>query len=143
MEPHDIEHDDVELGDLENEAFISGDGTARRKGKAKNIFRRWLPPRLLKFLENLSRVKVSPLERSKFGVKPTSHVFQLMIILLIAFLLGLVWLGSNRSESLSVPSESLVLSDELAKNLSDTKIPEYVLKYGSSPSSILLRQPEN
>jgi hypothetical protein len=59
MDPRDAGHDEVELGDLENDAFIPGDGAARRKGKANKIFRRWLPPRLLNFLENLSRLKVS------------------------------------------------------------------------------------
>jgi hypothetical protein len=51
-------HDDVELSDLENDAFIPGRATGGLKGKPSNRFLRWIPPRIKSFLENLSRIKV-------------------------------------------------------------------------------------
>ena len=51
-------HDDVELSDLENDAFIPDGATGSLKGKPGNRFLRWIPPRIKSFLESLSRIKV-------------------------------------------------------------------------------------
>jgi len=51
-------HDDVELSDLENDAFIPGTAIGGLKGKSSHKILRLIPPRIKFFLENLSRIKV-------------------------------------------------------------------------------------
>lgn len=53
-------HDDVELGDLENDAFLPGqeNGGLKKGYSSPSILTRWMPQRLKAFVENLSRLKV-------------------------------------------------------------------------------------
>ena len=51
-------HDDVELSDLEDDAFIPDRTTGNLKGKSPNRFLRWIPTRMRTFLENMSRIRV-------------------------------------------------------------------------------------
>lgn len=51
-------HEDVELGHLEDDAFLPGQNGAPRKRYSDNIATRWIPPRLRAFFENVSRMKV-------------------------------------------------------------------------------------
>jgi hypothetical protein len=51
-------HEDVELSDLENDAFIPGQSSAGLKSKP-NRFTKWIPQRIRVFFENISRIKVS------------------------------------------------------------------------------------
>jgi hypothetical protein len=55
-----------------------------------------------------------------------------MLILLFLFVTLLVYLGfvNNRPKTISIPAESIALSAKVARNLSGTAIPEYVLTYG-------------
>jgi hypothetical protein len=57
-----------------------------------------------------------------------------MLIILFLFVALLVYLGfvNNRPTPILIPAESIALSAEVAKNLSGTAIPEYVLTYGMS-----------
>ncbi|TVY89114.1 putative vacuolar protein sorting-associated protein [Lachnellula willkommii] len=105
-------HDDVELSDLEDDAFLPHRATRSLKGKSHNRFLRWVPPRMRAFLENMSRIR-------------------LVIITVIVFILLLVFISywNGRLKDVSIPKQSLALSKELARNLSDTAIPEYVLTY--------------
>jgi hypothetical protein len=54
-----------------------------------------------------------------------------MLIILFLFVAVLVYLGfvNNRPTTIAIPAESVALSAEVAKNLSRTAIPEYVLTY--------------
>lgn len=51
--PDEAAHDDVELGDLENESFIP------KPYHKPSVLTRWMPQRLRDFFYNLSRIKVS------------------------------------------------------------------------------------
>ena len=53
-------HEDVELGELEDEAFLPNQNGLRKRGN-DNAFLRWLPKPIRAFLKNLSRMKVSEL----------------------------------------------------------------------------------
>jgi hypothetical protein len=59
---------------------------------------------------------------------------QVMLLILVIFIAGLVFLGYiNRPHKAStVPPESVAASAQLAKDLSGTAIPEYVLTYGTT-----------
>jgi hypothetical protein len=52
-------HEDVELGDLENEAFLPNQNGQRKRGRQDSVFLRWLPGPIRGFVKNLSRMKVS------------------------------------------------------------------------------------
>lgn len=52
-------HEEVELGDLENEAFLPNQDWLRKSGKQDSIFIRWLPDPIKGLANSLSRVKVS------------------------------------------------------------------------------------
>ena len=57
-------HEDVELGDLEHEAFLPSQEGRRRSSKQDSVFIRWLPVPLRGFVESLSRMKVgNPVRR--------------------------------------------------------------------------------
>lgn len=61
MLPHP---EDMELGELENDAFIPRQDGIKSNGKYDSIFIRWLPSPFRGFVKNLSRMKVSkPLMR--------------------------------------------------------------------------------
>lgn len=53
--------DDVELGDLEHEAFLPTEGGRVRSSKQDNVFIRSLPSPIRGFVKNLSRMKVRDL----------------------------------------------------------------------------------
>jgi hypothetical protein len=57
-----------------------------------------------------------------------------MLFILGIFVAILVYLGfvNNSPRAILIPPESLAISAELAKNLSGTAIPQYVLTYGTS-----------
>lgn len=103
--------EDVELGDLEDEAFLPNQNGVVKRGN-DNVFIRWLPKPIRGFLKNLSRMK-------------------LMLLILGTFIAGLIFLGYiNRPKKiLAVPAESAAASVQLTKDLSGTAIPEYVLTY--------------
>ena len=63
-----------------------------------------------------------------------------MILILTVFILGLVFVSfwNGRYILVSIPKQSLELSAELAKNFSNTNIPQYVLTYGWSIRSTLI-----
>ena len=66
--------DDFELGDLENEAFIPSGGVSHRNLRRKSsMLTDWMPVRVQKFVENVSRIKVSS-EIHGFSPSLTSHV---------------------------------------------------------------------
>jgi len=50
-------HEDVELSDLEHDAFIPGRSLAGLKSKPNRVTKR-IPKRIRIFFENLSRIKV-------------------------------------------------------------------------------------
>lgn len=64
VDDRDTAHDDVELGERENDAFLPGSGAGdqrsggSRKRGSNNILTCLLPPKLKSFVENLSRLKV-------------------------------------------------------------------------------------
>jgi hypothetical protein len=51
--------EDMELGELENDAFLPSRDGIKSNGKPDSIFIRWLPGPLRTFVKNLSRMKVS------------------------------------------------------------------------------------
>jgi hypothetical protein len=51
-------HEDVELGDMEDEAFLPNQNGMRKGGK-ESVFIQWLPKPIRGFVKNLSRMKVS------------------------------------------------------------------------------------
>ena len=55
---HDDATDEIELGDLENDAFLPIERTARTKVSSDKILTKWIPPRIVRFLENVSKIKV-------------------------------------------------------------------------------------
>lgn len=55
---YDENHDDVELGELEDDAFIPNTAAAKKESHTPSIFIRWMPPRLQNFFRHLSGVKV-------------------------------------------------------------------------------------
>jgi hypothetical protein len=80
MAPIDEAHEDVELGDLENDAFIP------KPYDKPSIFTRWMPHRLRDFFENLSRIKVSLTPDSDDELMEvsdvlTDHVFEVNVAL--------------------------------------------------------------
>ena len=55
-----------------------------------------------------------------------------MILLLASFLVLLTWVTlANRVLSVSIPPESIELSNKIAYQFHDTAIPDYVFKYGT------------
>lgn len=69
----EMSHDDVDLRDLEDDAFLPGQNGAPRKRYSESIATRWIPPRLRAFFENLSRIKVRLL-RLRFELILIGHV---------------------------------------------------------------------
>lgn len=59
-----------------------------------------------------------------------------MLILLAAFIFLLVFIGwiGGLPVSVTIPAASLAVSAEVAKELANTAIPDYVLTYGISPT---------
>jgi len=53
------DRDDVELGEMEGDAFIDSGRYASKDYDRPGFATRWIPPRLREFVENLSRIKVS------------------------------------------------------------------------------------
>ncbi|OWP05453.1 hypothetical protein B2J93_7654 [Marssonina coronariae] len=106
-------HDDVELGDLENDAFLPGATPTKSRSGTSSILTRWIPSRIRIFLGNVSKIK-------------------LLFVILILFVLGLsVAAYRNVDEQIAypIPEESLNLRAGLAKSLNGTSIPDYVLQY--------------
>lgn len=110
----DETHDDVELGDLqeEDDAFLPGRNGAPRKGQSDSIFTRWLPSRLRVFFENLSRMKLV-----------------IIILATFIFLLALLSMWNRKALSVNIPADSLSMSKELVKEMSGTSIPDYVFEF--------------
>ena len=50
--------DEVELGDLENDAFLPNQGTRKRTGQQDSAFIQYIPSPLKGLVRNLSRMKV-------------------------------------------------------------------------------------
>lgn len=57
-----------------------------------------------------------------------------MLLVLVTFIMGVVFLGfvNKAHGAASIPSDSLAVFNKLAKELSGTAIPEYVLEYGTA-----------
>jgi hypothetical protein len=68
-------------------------------------------------------------------------IYQLMLLILALFIVGLVFLGFINQENVpsSTPPEALAVFGELTKNLSGTAIPEYVLTYGTTHADTTFR----
>lgn len=54
----DEDRDDVELGEMEEDAFINNGRYASKDYDTPGLLTRWVPPRIKEFVENLSRIKV-------------------------------------------------------------------------------------
>ncbi|KAH6688823.1 hypothetical protein BKA61DRAFT_304670 [Leptodontidium sp. MPI-SDFR-AT-0119] len=112
MHDHDA-HDDVELGELENDAFLPREDTSKPVFKQQSILTRWIPPRIRKLLENVSKV-------------------WLVFVILIVFVLALsfsAYMNTNEAMMVTISPESIALTEELARSLNHTLIPEFVLEY--------------
>lgn len=59
-------HDDVELGELENDAFLPDEATAKPKAYPENIFTKWIPQKIRSFFYNISKIWVCAFS-PKFG----------------------------------------------------------------------------
>ncbi|CZS91374.1 uncharacterized protein RAG0_02018 [Rhynchosporium agropyri] len=108
------DHDEVELGDLENDAFLPSEGNTKRPPfRQHGILTRWIPHRIWRFIEILSRL---------------SSMFLILILFVLA-----VSFAAYRHKDLITASEinpkSLALREELAKRLNGTSIPDFVLEY--------------
>ncbi|XMA19656.1 hypothetical protein WAI453_012447 [Rhynchosporium graminicola] len=108
------DHDEVELGDLENDAFLPSEGNTKRPPfRQHGILTRWIPHRIWRFIEILSRL---------------SSMFLILILFVLA-----VSFAAYRHKDLITASEinpkSLALRKELAKSLNGTSIPDFVLEY--------------
>jgi len=53
------DQDDMELGEMEGDAFINNGRYASKDYDRPRSITRWIPSRLKEFVENLSRIKVS------------------------------------------------------------------------------------
>lgn len=112
MHDHDV-HEDVELGELENDAFLPREDTSKPIFKQQSILTRWIPPRIRKFVDNISKI-------------------WLMFVVLVLFVLGLsasAYMNVNEALAVTISPESIALQEELAKSLNHTSIPGYVLEY--------------
>ncbi|PBP26633.1 vacuolar protein sorting-associated protein 62 [Diplocarpon rosae] len=118
----DETHEDVELGDLEDDAFLPGATPTKARSSTSSTLTRWIPSRLRGFLENVSKIKLA-------------------FVVLILFVLAL-WVAAYRNVDeqikYTIPEESLALRAELAKSLNGTSIPDYVLEYdGLIPAHLI------
>ena len=57
MHEHDA-HEDVELGELENDAFLPREDTSKPIFKQQSILTRWMQPRIRNFVHNVSKIWV-------------------------------------------------------------------------------------
>ncbi|KAL2064657.1 hypothetical protein VTL71DRAFT_3795 [Oculimacula yallundae] len=106
-------HEDVELGDLENDAFLPREDNSKPIFKQRSILTRWIPPRIQRFFYNVSKV-------------------WLVVVILIIFVLGVsfsAYMQANEMMDVKISAESMALRDKLAQGLNDTAIPDFVLEY--------------
>lgn len=137
MHDHDA-HDDVELGELENDAFLPREDTSKPVFKQQSILTRWIPPRIRKLLENVSKVWVCALDFKATDAPKTAQClqvtcYQLVFVILIVFVLALsfsAYMNTNEAMMVTISPESIALTEELARSLNHTLIPEFVLEYG-------------
>ncbi len=66
--------DEIELGDLENDAFLPHETISNAKSASNSILNRWIPSRIRVFLENVSKVKVRPRKFIGSEEMLTNHV---------------------------------------------------------------------
>lgn len=127
--PEDID-EDVELNQMESDAFLPGEHPQPLKLSSKPVLERWIPPRLRETIDSISRMRVSSPGDGLIAGKLCLHHVQFMVILLSTFFLmfGVMHFYNNRP--VHVPLASIALSAQLARNLSNTEIPDYVLTYG-------------
>ncbi|EKD21190.1 uncharacterized protein L3040_000771 [Drepanopeziza brunnea f. sp. 'multigermtubi'] len=105
--------DDVELSDLEHDAFLPGAIPSKARVASRGVLIRYLPPRLRVFLENISKVRV---------------VLAVVVLFVLALSVA-VYRHGDEQIAYKIPGESLALRAELAKSLDGTAIPDYVLEY--------------
>ncbi|PVH67654.1 hypothetical protein DL98DRAFT_277260 [Cadophora sp. DSE1049] len=109
-------HEDIELGELENDAFLPREDSSKPIFKQQSVLTRWIPPRIRNFVEGISKVWI---------------VFVVLLLFFFA-----VWFSSSMNASdamaVTISPESRALTEELAKSLNHTSIPGYVLEYGKS-----------
>ena len=152
MRTHDSDADDVELDEMESDAFLPSEQSQRSahalKSSKQSPLTRWIPRRIRMVFENISRLRVRVTsqtgevvcDRSGIGRKKADlcmrHV-QLMIILLSIFLIMFAVMVFFNNRPIHIPSASIKLSEALAIELSGTAIPDYVLTYGTPLTSLI------
>ncbi|PBP16503.1 vacuolar protein sorting-associated protein 62 [Diplocarpon rosae] len=109
----DETHEDFELGDLEDDAFLPSATPAKASSGTSSTLTRWIPPRLRRFLQNISKIKL---------------VFVALILFVLALSVA-AYRNVDEQIKFTIPEESLALRAELAKSLNGTSIPDYVLEY--------------
>ncbi|KAK2624594.1 hypothetical protein QTJ16_005787 [Diplocarpon rosae] len=107
----DETHEDFELGDLEDDAFLPSATPAKASSGTSSTLTRWIPPRLRRFLQNISKIKL---------------VFVALILFVLALSVA-AYRNVDEQIKFTIPEESLALRAELAKSLNGTSIPDYVL----------------